>query len=78
MKQDLKGLRKLQEKSYKRKAEELREGESEVAQKQRMVELSSKHTNSWLHAMPIAFQRNYVSRNEFQDALCFRFGKKIN
>ena len=65
MKRDLKELRKLQEKSYKSKAEELRESESEVAQKQRMVELSSKYTNSWLHAMAIAAQRNYLSRNEF-------------
>ena len=69
MKHDLKELRKLQEKNYKTKAEELRMMESEVSQKQRMVELSSKYTNSWLHAMPIAAQRRYLSKNEFQDAL---------
>ena len=39
MKHDLKELRKSQEKCYKAKAEELRTMESEVAQKQRMVEL---------------------------------------
>ena len=66
MKHCLKVLRKLQEKSYKSKAEELRERESEVAQKQSRAELSSKHTNSWLHATPIAAQRRYLSRNEFQ------------
>ena len=74
MKHDLEELKKLQENSYERKAEELREMESETAQKQRMVELSSKYTNSWLHAMPIAAQRRYLSKNEFQDALSFRFG----
>ena len=77
MKLDLKVLRKLQEKRYKRKAEELREMESEIAQKQRMAELRSKYTNSWLHAMPITAQRRYLSKNEFQDALSLRFGMKI-
>ena len=77
MKHDLKELRKLQEKNYKTKAEELRMMESEVSQKQRMVELSSKCTNSWLHAMPISAQRRYMSKNEFQDALSLRFGMKI-
>ena len=51
--------------------------ESEVSQKQRMVELSSKCTNSWLHNMPISAQRRYMSKNEFQDALSLRFGMKI-
>ena len=27
--------------------------------------------------MPIAAQRRYLSKNEFQDALCLRFGVKI-
>ena len=39
MKHDLKGLRKIQEKRYKSTAEELREMENEIAQKQRMAEL---------------------------------------
>ena len=43
----------------------------------RMAELSSKHTNSWLHAMPIAAQRRYLLKNEFQEALRLRFGMKI-
>ena len=77
MKHDLKELRKSQEKCYKAKAEELRTMESEVAQKQRMVELSSKCTNSWLHAMPISAQRRYMSKNEFQDALSLRYGMQI-
>ena len=77
MKHDLKDLKKLPEKSYKTKTQELGETESEVAQKQRMVELSSKCTNSWLHAMPISAQRRYLSKNEFQDALSLRFGMKI-
>ena len=46
MKLDLKVLRKLQEKRYKRKAEELREMESEIAQKQRMAELRSKYADA--------------------------------
>ena len=37
-----------------------------------MVELSSKYTNSWLHAMPIAAQRRYLSKNKLQDALSLR------
>ena len=62
----------------KRKTEEFRDSEGEVAQRQRSTELDSKNTNSWIQPMPIAAQRRYLSITAFQDSLRRKFGLKLN